>query len=325
MIVLLGLSDGKDVKDDIDEQTFQTYLEWSTSGQTGGPTVVATNLLQELRLHKEVLWTLVTPVARLDSRYTVMWVVNGLEDLYWAIQYKTELGVQELWAGPNLIVIPQEGQGIIGHPLIDKIIVPCRWPGEVYAQLMPSICYKIVIWAVGIDADYWSPMQATERNRIIIYDKGNTALADELSAGLASAGETVSRITYGKYDRDEYKTLLQQAKAIVWLSPTESQGIALLEALSMDVPALCWRNVLWKYYSSELQGMVEYDGATSAPYFNNQCGLFFENVTDFFACRYPEFNKNRNSFSPRRYLFENNLVIGKSLAGVIGELKRLSI
>lgn len=312
MIVLLAPAAKDAAAHSVDEETFQYYLQYSSAGHTGGPTVVAKNLLSELRMRGDVAWTLLTPQTRLDANYSAMWVVNGLNDLFWAIKHKESLGVGQLWAGPNLVVVPQEGRGLIGHPLIDKIIVPCEWPGKVYAQLMPSIAAKIVIWPVGIDTGYWSADECREKDLILIYDKGQTSLADELAAGLCTAQENVRRITYGKYERKEYKALLNRSKMLVWLSASESQGIALLEALSMNVPGLCWKNSVWQYFSPELNIVFEYDGATSAPYFSNECGAFFKDAQDFFR-QFPAFC--RTQFSPRKYLFANNLAIGKTIAG----------
>ncbi|MBP2655658.1 MAG: glycosyltransferase [Firmicutes bacterium] len=313
MIVLLEpLADG-DKAGKIDERIFQYYLRWSTSGHSGGPTVVAENLLKELRQRDDVAWMLVTPVTKLDRIYSVIWVVNDINHLVWAIENKEKLGCKQLWAGPNLVVVPQELQGIIGHSKVDKVIVPCRWPGEVYSLLMPSIREKIVIWPVGIDTDEWRPDVTKEKQLIVVYNKGNTALTEALKNGLGSAGEQVHEITYGKYSRSEYKALLDQAKAVVWLSATESQGIALLEAMAMNVPVLCWRNTVWNYYSVELRTVFSYDRATPAPYFSEQCGMFFNDAQDFFERQYPAFADKTTCFSPRRYLYDNNLVVGKSL------------
>ncbi len=321
MILLLEPLTAVDQVCTIDEQTFQYYLHWSTSKHTGGPTVVAENLLKELRLRNDLAWTLVTPETKFERNYSVMWVVNGLLDLVWAIQNKEILGISQLWAGPNLVVVPQEAQGTIGHSQIDKVVVPCRWVAEVYSALMPSISNKIVIWPVGIDVEAWTPDPAKEKRHIVVYDKRNTGLADELTTGLCSSGELVSRVTYGKYSRSHYKELLDHAKAIIWLSATESQGIALLEALAMNVPALCLKNSTWNYHSAELQTDYQYEGATAAPYFSDQCGLLFSNAQDFLQQQYPVFCKMRNYFTPRKYLFANNLIVGKSLSSLIEGIK----
>jgi len=322
VIVLLEPLTDKDEVCKLDEQTFQYYLQWSTSGHSGGPTVVAENLLKELWQRSDVAWTIVTPETKLDRTYSVMWVVNNINHLAWAIENKEKLGCEQLWAGPNLVVVPQEAQGILGHSRIDKVIVPCRWPGEVYSYLMPSISEKIIIWPVGIDTEEWQSDSVKEKQLIVVYNKRNTVLADKLRAGLCSAGEQVREITYGKYSRSEYKELLDQAKAVVWLSATESQGIALLEALAMNVPVLCWRNSVWEYYSVELQTAFRYAGATSAPYVSEQCGVFFNDAEDFFAQQYPAFCNNAAGFSPRAYLFDNNLVVGKSLNDLLGAIKK---
>jgi len=324
LIVLMEpLADGK-AEYQVDDKTFRLYLQWSTRGLSGGPVVVAENLLQELKSRTDIAWSLVTPESNFERKYSVMWVVNNLKDLVWASENKARLGCQYLWAGPNLVVVPQEGQEIIGHRQIDRVVVPCQWVGEVYSYLMPTIKEKLMVWPVGIDAEFWRPNTTSEKQLIVVYDKGNPELAEKIDSGLCSFGEKTVKITYGNYRKNEYKDLLEQAKAMVWLSATESQGIALMEALAMNIPVLCLKNNVWNYQSFELQTGFRYDGATSAPYFNEQCGMFFEDGQDFFQKQYPAFSRNIASFTPRAYLYENNLVIGKSLTCIREELNHIS-
>jgi len=297
----------------IGDSDFQKCIDWSKQGLSGGPSIVAENLLKELRQRQDLAWTVVTPETSFDKPYSILWVVNNLSHLSWAIEHRTVLGVKELWAGPNLIVVPHEAEGIIGHPAIDKVIVPCSWVADKYATLMPDLKNKLELWPVGIDTNDWQPDCTTRRDQIVIYDKFNTAMANDIQNGLLLLGEKITRVTYANYQHSAYKELLNSAKLLIWLSSFESQGIALLEALAMNVPTLCLGNTVWHYISPYLQQEFVYHGSTSAPYFSKQCGLFFDNTEDFFTRQYSSFCRQLNDFTPRAYLFDNYLTVGQSL------------
>lgn len=281
----------------------------------GGPRVVAENLLKELEMRRDIHWDLCFREAPKNKSINIMWVVNNVDDLQWAIANKEKVGAKELWAGPNLVIVPQESGNILNSGEIDQVIVPCEWVKEFYERESSDLMGKTRIWSAGIDAQSWSPLKIknTDSGNILVYNKNQNSLCDELLPILGKYGK-VNVVRYGEYNLKEYKQALNDAVFMVWLSRSESQGFALLEALSMNVPVLAWNPGKWSYQSRELRKEFRHDNASSCPYFSSQCGLKFKSGEDFdnrlieFMCR-----MKKSEFRPRDYLFEANLIIGKTI------------
>lgn len=91
---------------------------------TGGPTIVVKNLLKELEMRHNVYWDICFKDIPKNISMDIMGVVNNTDDLQWAINNKDKIGAKELWAGSNLVVVPQESEGILNSDEINKIIVP---------------------------------------------------------------------------------------------------------------------------------------------------------------------------------------------------------
>lgn len=287
--------------------------------EKGGPMVVAKNLLKELDMRKDIYWDLCYRDIPENKSINVMWVVNDVTDLQWAIANKKKVGAKELWAGPNLVVVPQESEGILNHKEIDKIIVPCEWVKEVYESESHELTGKVDIWPVGVDTDFWHLSNLEKKSKekegasILVYNKKQDDLCNKIIPIIEHYGK-VKTINYGEYNVKEYKQALNDTTFMVWLSLSESQGIALLEALSMDIPILAWDPGYWLYYSKELKREFVCYNASSSPYFSSQCGVKFKSLEDF-ENKFNEFEykMGKLEFKPRSYLLKNNLIIGETL------------
>jgi len=270
----------------------------------GGPGVVFRTLLMQMELPDPPLhWA---PCLRDLPKISceVVWVVNDPEDLKWAVRNRSRLKARQLWAGPNIVVVPQEAEGVLTRPEIDRIIVPAKWVADVYSRECPDLRPKISIWPAAIDTNYWAAEDAPKMNWII-YNKYQDSLAAHIARVLESRNAKFIQMNYGQYTRDKYRELLKSAKGLVWLSRSESQGIALLEALSMDIPALVWDPGNWKYHSPELKR--EFTAcATSAPYFSERCGLRFTAGSEFEPA-FKTFSEGAGSYHPRDYILKSGL------------------
>ena len=209
-----------------------------------------------------------------------------------------------MWAGPNIVVVPQESQGVLTRPEIDRIIVPTRWVADVYSRECPDLRPKISIWPAAINTNYWAP-EDTPKMNWIIYNKYQDSPAAHIAKVLESMNVKFIRMNYGQYTHDKYRELLKSAKGLIWLSHSESQGIALLEALSMDIPALVWDPGNWKYHSPDLKREFT-ASATSAPYFSESCGLRFRAGSEFEPA-FKTFSESAGSYHPRDYILKSGL------------------
>lgn len=233
-------------------------------------------------------------------------VLSNIHALQWAIQAKRCGRIQRLVAGPNLVVTPLEADGVLCAPEIDVVVTPCRWVSEWYVSLAPQLKGKVMEWPVGVDTDFWCPdttIHSDKPRQWLIYDKtskGGKAELKAVQSELDRREELYEAIVYGQYTREHYRSILRRSKAVIVLSPSESQGIAQLEAWACDVPVLVWdrHRIEWKD--------LVFDGpsASSSPYLSPECGMRFSNQQDL-ANILDQFIQNLDHFSPREYVLRH--------------------
>lgn len=229
---------------------------------------------------------------------TVIVLADGIA-LRQAIEWKKKGRIRKLLAGPNLVVLPSDDPAVITAPEIDVYLVNSEWTYKAYIDDAPELKRNCAIWTAGVDTDFWIPSDTPKStSRILFYQKnGPQSLVDQCRAAVQKQGFTTTTLSYGSYDRETYLRELQQSAASVFFSSSESQGIALAEAWSANVPTLVW-NV----------GEVEYKGrklqATSAPYLSASTGLFFSSPEEFETV-FLRWKRERNTFAPRRWALEH--------------------
>jgi hypothetical protein len=104
-----------------------------------------------------------------------------------------------------------------------------------------------------------------------------------------------------KYNENDFLNVLQHAKYGIWLGAHESQGFALQETLSCNVPLL-----VWNVSSMKQEYGYNYDDilATSIPYWDKRCGEYFYNQNDFFIT-FNKFISNLHNYNPREFILEH--------------------
>ena len=158
----------------------QALLDWR--GGRGGAALVVRNLLRELATRREFHWAIsyrCMPASPVD----VIWVVRGAADLAWAIRRKKAVGAAQLWAGPNIVVTPQEKEGILRSPEIDQVITPSDWTSAWYVREAPDPAdQNRRAWPVGIPI---RPIEAPERRRSVdvssLYNKRQDGLLNAVT------------------------------------------------------------------------------------------------------------------------------------------------
>lgn len=104
-----------------------------------------------------------------------------------------------------------------------------------------------------------------------------------------------------RYSETEYLEFLQQSKYGIIVDAHESQGFAIEEALSCNVPLLVWNT---KYMSQEYGSTFENIPCTTIPYWDERCGEYFYTQQDF-ERKYSEFIGKLESYQPRQYILDN--------------------
>jgi hypothetical protein len=222
--------------------------------------------------------------------------------------------ILEGWDLPNPAIL---GPSLFDHPLLAphlmddsrfrKYLVLAPWMHDMFRPVYGDKC---VPWYAGIDTDEWCDTSSSKKDiDFLIYDKirwNHDALAAELlspiHATLKARGFKTHVIRYKCHDHSTYKNLLKRSRAMVFLCEHETQGLAYQEALASNVPLLAWNNgfwsdPLWKRFSA-----VKIP-ASSVPFFSEECGETFSDVSDFDQALSAFLNK-LSSFKPRRYVAE---------------------
>jgi hypothetical protein len=271
--------------------------------RTDGPKIVQENLIRGLR-------GLGVPIVlnpRRKNLSRMVGVLSNVEALNWIITEKKAGRIDILVAGPNLVVTPFENDSILLDPAIDIVVTPSAWVSEYYRDLAPELEHKTAEWAVGIDTRKWRPSGKLERKYWLIYDKtryGGKKELDVVEKALKKRKLEYRRLIYGRYTPTIYLSALQEAHAMVVISPTESQGIAQFEAWSCDVPTVVWDRGYFEYNGLR----YEKSKISSSPYLTKECGERFK-TAEMFEEALELFLLNINNYSPRTYVIRNYSLI----------------
>lgn len=191
------------------------------------------------------------------------------------------------------------------------VLVPCEWVRQMFEPYWHD---KVHVWPVGIDTDSWK--QSPDKTKdidVLVYDKirchldrDRAAVRDPIIEDLQRRGLRVATIGYGYYREEQYRDLLARSRSMVFLCEHETQGIALLQALSCDVPVLAWDlGGFWQdtnYYPHR----VQFQPVTSVPYWDERCGMKFRDAGDFTESFSRFWSAVAQSvFSPRAYVVDN--------------------
>lgn len=245
----------------------------------------------------------------------VVWVNRSIEALRWAINKKKEGHIRQLMAGPNLVVGPLDYSRILLAPEIDKILQPSNWVRDFYLSLSPKLIGKIKVWPAGVEI----PVNVTAKKQdlILVYFKKSSdkKLLGLILGELEDRGVSYQILHYGNYKKMEYFDLLEKSKAMIYISNSESQGLALAEAWARNVPTLVWDRGFFEYgqYSWRANNI-------SSPYLTEDNGITFGGGDDF-GKRFDSFMSNRDSFRSKEYVEANlsDKVCAEKLLAIIND------
>ncbi len=207
-----------------------------------------------------------------DINKTVL-ILSNIGALETAIKLKQKGKIEKLFAGPNIINNPGNEKDLLSSKEIDGFIVNCEWTKELYSIAVPELNNKLYIWPAGVDEKYWSPIFIKKEKIALIYKKNDTNnFYLSVKRILKENGWQTLTIKYGDYKEKEFKDKLLESLISVFLSKGESQGLALVESWSMDVPTLVWNpEIIEPKYKIR---------TSSCPFLNQENGLQWKELND---------------------------------------------
>ena len=255
---------------------------------------------KKVRGPKKVVDNLILGLKKMGYPYVInkdlnsckrLWIHDDIEALKRLKDVRKDIAVI---IGPNLFVNPENipknldlSRTVYVQP---SLMVKNVWENRKYDKS------KIQVWPVGIDTEKYSPSNK-DKDLVLVYFKNRKKEELEfIENSLKSRNINYKTIIYGSYNNEDYLNLLKATKYVIWLGGYESQGIALEEALSCNIPML----VLDKKYE---KGILD-ENSTSIPYFDDRCGIVLKDIANMDKSL-DIMEKEYRKFSPRDFILEN--------------------
>lgn len=198
--------------------------------------------------------------------------------------------------GPNICTLPIDNKKVMDLNYY-KIIVPSKWVMDLYSKWIPVD--KIKIWSVGIDTDLFSDKSNFNKKYdfLIYFKRRSINELNYIINLIQKQNKNFVVVEYGKYNQNNFIQLISESKMGIVIDNCESQGIAIQEMMSCNLPLLVWDVDIWLDRGHEYQCP-----STSIPYWDEKCGEFFYDLKDF------EFKLNlieNGDYSPRNFILKN--------------------
>jgi hypothetical protein len=236
-----------------------------------------------------------------------LWIADDTAALYKLKNLSHEIKVL---VGPNLYTFPR---------LIPKeidfsravFLNPSKWNKKAWDTFGFNKC-PVAVWPAGIDTQEFCP-SPDEKSFVLLYWKQRSVQERDLVIrNLESKKIKYRLIKYGLYTENEFKDCLKGAKYIIWLGRQESQGIALQEALSSNVPIMvCEPKTMGHWHAPKREMDLfndienEYSPVTAAEYFDERCGIKIYDLETQISDAIERMEVGWKDYKPREYIVEN--------------------
>lgn len=272
------------------------YKAWTCTFPLGGHQDLVDSFIKGAAFFQEID-LLINPSKR-KLNNTIVYIPGSWRALRDAILLRRAGIIKKLIAGPLICFqTVDEHEGIIGDASIDCYIVASEWVKREYTVEAYKYGFNIrniQVCPAGVDHFIWTPLDLKEDKslccRVMLYVKGEgrKMLADTLN-DLTQKGFDVRILKAGSHVPTDYKNMLEWCDFAVVLGGSETQGLALTQAWSMNRPTLV--------YESE---SVVARGRDAAPYITAQTGMKWHNIDELHAGL-----AVLESCTPRRWVLEN--------------------
>lgn len=210
--------------------------------------------------------------------------------------------------GPHNFVFPTQ-EWLNSNNLFDnRCVYTClsSWVGKLY-QEFGVFPMTVLPLPFCVDVEKFKPDTKIKEYDCFIYFKHrHPSLLESVLNEVKKRNLNYVTFVYGKYNENDYIDVLQKVKFGIWIGCSESQGFAVQECLSCDVPLLVLNATsMFDEYSNDKYDYIKEKGkykleATSLTYWNNSCGTIVSDLSrDLDIMR-----ENYMNYSPRKFIVE---------------------
>ena len=212
--------------------------------------------------------------------------------------------------GPHFSVFPDNRLFVINNQYNNAVYIqPSEWAAATWINMKADRVVPIKQFAFPVDTERFKPNIHRElKEKVFIYFKARHPNEIEfVENALLSLNTNDDAIDYKifdyrkQYNETDYISWLKQCKYGIWIGCHESQGFALEEALSCDVPLLVWNVKSMNQEHGSRYGDIP---ATSISYWDERCGEYFYKEDEFVET-YEKFISKLSTYKPRKFVLEN--------------------
>ena len=216
--------------------------------------------------------------------------------------------------GPHFFVFPNDV--LIGeeNPAYDnRCVYNClsEWNRNAFYECSSSYRMKLVTFPFSVNTDYFKPYDQCYDPIFdcILYIKHRSKALENQAIKLLEAKNLRYHVfRYGSYKEEDYMYGIRMSKFMIVLDGHESQGFALEEAMSCNVPLLVV-DASSMYDETDDSGTTFiYEHlkpkkllATSVPYWSEECGIKISNPSNL-SDAIDVMMRIYKSFTPRKYI-----------------------
>jgi hypothetical protein len=207
--------------------------------------------------------------------------------------------------GPHFSIFPNNKLLGINNIYNNSIYIqPSIWAANSWKNMhgVENII-PIKVFSFPVEVGKFCPNQHSQKNEVFIYFKRrNPQELEYVKHFLNNKNISYKIFDYvQKYNEDDYLNCLQNAKYGIIIDAHESQGFAIQEALSCNIPLLVWNTcVMSQEYGSNYPNIP----CSSISYWDENCGEYFYKAEEF-ETSYNKFINKLDTYSPRAYIMEN--------------------
>jgi hypothetical protein len=183
------------------------------------------------------------------------------------------------------------------------------WVKNIIEQHVSNKSINFITLPFPVDVNRYIP--TTKENKYFIYFKDrHSSYYDQIITMINKfkLDYEMKVFVYGTYKDQEFLEYIGKSKFGIWIGRHESQGFALEEALSSDCPLFICDVISMKdQYNKNKPSYnnISYDlPATSAPYFDDTCGMIHKNGSDI-EQDFKDFLSKLSQYNPRQYVLNN--------------------